>query len=204
MGQNPDWYAWHSPSMLFRVSLTSWRNAGAGLLLASASTACFAVDQCIENAATFHGVNMDVLRAIMRVESGFNPGVMSRNSNSTVDHGLGGINTVHLPELQKHGITKSALLDPCVNTYVAAWHLRRKMDQFGNTWFGIGAYHSATPYYNARYQILIQNALVEMGVLMGNKKPVPPLKRSNPDPKPSTSAKDQALAAINSPMTVLD
>lgn len=166
--------------------------------------ASMAVDQCIQNAAGFHGVNMDILRAIMRVESGFNPAVTSRNSNSTVDYGMGGINTVHLPELQKHGITKSALLDPCVNTYVAAWHLRKKMNQFGNTWFGIGAYHSATPYYNERYQILIQNALVDMGILVGKKKAVPSLKQSAPTPKLGATAKDHAIAAINSPMTVLD
>lgn len=185
----------------FQISL---RRAGIGLALACASTASMAVDQCIVNAATFHGVNMDILRAIMRVESGFNPGVMSRNSNSTVDYGMGGINTVHLAELKKHGITKSALLDPCVNTYVAAWHLRKKMNQFGNTWFGIAAYHSATPYYNERYQILIQNALVDMGILVGKKKSVPSLKKSAPTPKLGTTAKDHAIAAINSPMTVLD
>lgn len=185
----------------FQISL---RHAGTALALAFISMPSMAADQCIANAATFHGVNMDILRAIMRVESGFNPGVMSRNSNSTVDYGMGGINTVHLAELQKHGITKSALLDPCVNTYVAAWHLRKKMNQFGNTWFGIGAYHSATPYYNERYQILIQNALVDMGILVGKKRSVPSLKQSSPAPKLGTAAKDHAIAAINSPMTVLD
>lgn len=180
------------------------RQAGIGLVMACASTASSAVDQCIANAAAYHGVNMDILRAIMRVESGFNPGVVSRNSDSTVDYGMGGINTVHLPELQKHGITKSALLDPCVNTYVAAWHLRKKMNQFGNTWFGIGAYHSATPYYNERYQVLLQNALLDMGILVGKKKAVPPLKKSATAPKIGTTANDHAVAAINSPMTVLD
>ena len=78
------------------------------------------------------------------------------------------------------------------------------MNQFGNTWFGIGAYHSATPYYNERYQILIQNALVDMGILVGKKRSVPPLKQSSPAPKLGTAAKDHAIAAINSPMTVLD
>jgi hypothetical protein len=61
---------------------------------------------------------------------------------------------------------------------VAAWNLSKKMARFGNNWFGVAAYHSATPYYNARYQALVYNELVASGQVAGAKVSVPPLRPS--------------------------
>lgn len=33
----------------------------------------------------------------------------------------------------------------CKNVYIAAWHLRGKMEKCGDTWTAVGAYHSETP-----------------------------------------------------------
>lgn len=167
-----------------------------------------AVESCIANASTYHGVNSSILSAIMMVESNYKPGTVTRNSNNTSDIGMGGINTIHLPKLKEHGIAPTDLLNPCVNSYVAAWHLRQKMNQYGNTWFAIAAYHSATPYYNQRYQVLLHNALIELKVIDGRKMPVPPLKpetrAAGLSDKRLESNQDRKQAATDSTMTVLN
>ena len=136
-------------------------------------------DRCVEPAAQYHGVNPQILRAILMVESRLNPGVVSRNSNGSIDVGIAGINSIHFKELAKHGIGHQQLLDACVSTYVAAWKVRKKTERWGNTWYGVAAYHSETPYFNQRYQVLLHNQLVKSGAILGRTMPVPPLKRSD-------------------------
>lgn len=133
------------------------------------------VERCIAPAADFHGVNVYVLRAILKVESGLNPNAIGYNRNGTVDLGLGQVNSMHLPTLAKQGIYPEHLRDACVSSYVAAWHLKKSMNAHGNTWEAIARYHSATPYYNRRYQVLLMNELVRSGVMGGVVQPVPPL-----------------------------
>jgi soluble lytic murein transglycosylase-like protein len=134
-------------------------------------------DRCVASAAQTHRVNPDILRAILMVESRMNPGVVSKNSNGTIDVGIAGINSIHFRELSRHGISQSDLMDPCVSTFVAAWKVSKKMAKWGNTWFGVAAYHSETPYYNNRYQVMLFNEMVRSGVIRGSIQKVPPLRR---------------------------
>jgi soluble lytic murein transglycosylase-like protein len=99
--------------------------------------------RCIAVAAKYHKVNHAVLSAILKVESSYNPGAVNRNADGSVDVGIGQMNSIHFKELATHGITPTDLMDPCVGSYVAAWHLGRQIQLHGNTWFAIGAYHSA-------------------------------------------------------------
>ncbi|ABD72173.1 Lytic transglycosylase, catalytic (plasmid) [Rhodoferax ferrireducens T118] len=131
--------------------------------------------RCIAPAAEFHKVNAWVLKGILKVESAFNAGAINRNQNGSTDVGIGQMNSIHFKELYGYGIAPNDLLDPCVGTYVAAWHLAKQLKVYGNTWFAIGAYHSATPYFNARYQALVYNALISMGVVSGARLSVAPL-----------------------------
>ncbi len=108
-------------------------------------------------------------------ESGMNPLVINQNKNGTIDVGLGGMNSSHFSEIAKFGIAPEHLLDECVATYVTAWQLKKGINQFGNTWFGVAAYHSTTPYFNNRYQVLLFNQLVSDHVLPGPKLIVPRL-----------------------------
>ena len=119
-----------------------------------------ATNPCLMLAAQRHGVNPHILRAILQVESGMRPHVVNRNRNGTIDVGMAQINSIHFVELAQWGITPTKLLDPCVATHVAAWHLKRVMLRHGNTWFGVAAYHSATPVHNQRYQVLLRQELV--------------------------------------------
>lgn len=120
-------------------------------------------ERCVAPAALRHGVNPQILRAILQVESAMRPHVVQRNTNGSVDVGMAQINSVHFPELAQWGITPKQLLDPCVAAHVAAWHLKRGLVRHGNTWFGVAAYHSVTPEHNARYQARVKEALMRSG-----------------------------------------
>ena len=120
---------------------------------------------CIDDAAHYQQVHPYVLRAIAYHESQMRADITHDNTNRTTDYGVMGINSVHLPELAGFGVTKEQLLDPCVNAYVGAWYLRRKMEKYGNTWQAVAAYHSETPDIGATYVAKIQGLLMAWGVL---------------------------------------
>lgn len=141
------------------------------------------VERCIVPASQMHGVNPHVLRAILRVESGLKPDSVNVNANGTKDVGIGQMNSIHFPALMANGIAPRQLLDPCVGTYVAAWHLSKLIADHGNSWEAIARYHSATPYFNHRYQVLLNNELVKAGAITSQMRPVPAMK--SPDPKRS-------------------
>ncbi|CAN1495863.1 invasion protein IagB [Burkholderiaceae bacterium] len=119
---------------------------------------------CLQSAAEFHGVNPHLLLAVLQVESGLNPRAVGKNTNGTVDLGIGQINSMHLPELQRYGVTEKHLLDACKGAYVSAWFLKRGLERHGYTWFGAAAYHSVTPVHNTRYQGLLKNQLARQGI----------------------------------------
>jgi soluble lytic murein transglycosylase-like protein len=130
-------------------------------------------DDCVTQAATYHSVSPWVLRAIIQVESSFNPNALNKNNNGTVDVGIAQINSMHFKELAKYGIAQRDLMNGCVSSYVAAWHLKKQINAYGNTWFAVGAYHSATPCFNQRYTGLVWNVLLKWGVVNGPRaKPV--------------------------------
>jgi soluble lytic murein transglycosylase-like protein len=124
-----------------------------------------ASERCLLPAAQRHGVNPKILKAILQVESGMRADVVNHNRNGTIDVGMAQINSIHFPELAQWGITPSQLMEPCVATHVAAWHLKRSLLRHGNTWFGVAAYHSATPEHNLRYQELVRREMTRTGSL---------------------------------------
>ena len=148
------------------MCVLAWTNAAAHAktLAPNQPASSLAADQCLLTAAQRHGVNPHILRAILQVESGMRPHVVSRNRNGSMDVGMAQINSIHFRELAQWGITPERLLDPCVATHVAAWHLKRVMLNHGNTWFGVAAYHSTTPVHNKRYQALLRQELARAGV----------------------------------------
>jgi soluble lytic murein transglycosylase-like protein len=99
---------------------------------------------CFDDAAVYQRVNPMVLRAIAWQESHNRPSATHLNANGSIDYGVMQINSIHLHELARYNIDRHTLLEPCKNVYIAAWHLRKKMGKYGNTWAAIGAYHSET------------------------------------------------------------
>lgn len=124
---------------------------------------------CVSPAAEYHRVNPWILKAILKVESGFNPKAVNHNANGSVDVGMAQINSIHFSKLRQWGIAPAHLMDGCVATYVAAWHLANQIRIHGNTWYGIASYHSATPCQNRRYATLIWNTLADWKVVSGPK-----------------------------------
>lgn len=120
---------------------------------------------CIDDAAAHHGVNSHVLRAIGWHESRLKPEAVGKNTNGTVDLGAFQINSMHLPLLQQYGVDRGALMDGCTSAYVGAWHYKRQIQQLGNTWAAVGAYHSRTPARTAWYANQIASIMMKWGVL---------------------------------------
>jgi len=120
---------------------------------------------CVDDAAAHHQVNAWVLRAIGWHESRLDPAAVGHNANGSIDIGAFQINSAHLPDLARYGVTARLLADGCVSAYVAAWHYRRQMDRLGNTWGAVGAYHSRTPSRAAWYANRIASVLMSWGAL---------------------------------------
>ena len=114
---------------------------------------------CFDQAAHYQGVNSHVLRAIAWQESRGHSEALHHNLNGTIDYGQMQINSTHLPTLARYGVTKRTLMDPCRSAFIGAWHLRRMMDKYGNTWAAIGAYHSETPIYRDSYARAVKRIL---------------------------------------------
>ncbi len=128
-------------------------------LLAAALLACTAaraedagVAQCVAAASARYQVPQDLIRAVMRAEGGA-VGTVARNRNGSADLGVMQINTIHLPELARYGITREVLVNnACVNIHVGTWILSRELQRGGDFWTNVGAYNSRTPVHNKRYR----------------------------------------------------
>jgi soluble lytic murein transglycosylase-like protein len=99
---------------------------------------------CLDDAARYHRVSVQILRAIAQQESGMRPYVTSRNADGSEDIGLMQINSSWLPKLARFGITRQHLFDACVNAYVGTWILASNIKQFGPTWKAVGAYNAVS------------------------------------------------------------
>lgn len=121
---------------------------------------------CFQQASHYHRVDTGVLRAISIRENRRCDATISQNSNASRDIGCMQINSVHLPELSKHGVYPSDLLDQCKNIFVGAWHYRKKINKYGNTWQAVGAYHSETPALRDKYAQEVYRIWIERGLNM--------------------------------------
>lgn len=115
---------------------------------------------CFEEAGARYGVSPQILWAIAKAESNFDPAASNLNNNGSRDVGLMQINSLWKKEL---GEAWDFLDDPCHSVLVGAWILSRCLREFGNTWQGVGCYHSRTPHLNERYAARIAEILRREG-----------------------------------------
>ncbi|MCM0080999.1 lytic transglycosylase domain-containing protein [Geomonas sp. Red32] len=98
---------------------------------------------CFDEAGAEYGINPQILRAIAKVESNFNPTAVNRNANGTFDFGLMQINSSWASVLGKKRWNN--LGDACFNTKTGAWILAMCISKYGYNWKAIGCYNSQTP-----------------------------------------------------------
>ncbi len=186
-----------------RTRTTSGARATLAWALGIATGAAATVSRadCIDDAAVRHQVSALVLRAIGWQESRLQPAALGRNANGSIDLGAFQINSVHLPELARYGIDRSALADGCVSADVAAWHYRRQVDLYGDGWLAVGAYHSQTPARAAWYANRIAATLMHWNAMPNGalpfaadrtlapaRAPIPPTPASPPSPRASAAS----------------
>jgi hypothetical protein len=123
------------------------------ILVLLIATGARADSLCFDEAGAQYGINPQILRAIAKVESNFNPRAINWNTNGTYDFGVMQINTSWGYALGKEWW--STLGDPCTNIRAGAMILASCMKKYGYTWEAIGCYNSQTPGKRDRYAMTV-------------------------------------------------
>ncbi len=108
-------------------------------------------DMCFNLAADHYKVPPNLLKAIAQTESKGNKAAINMNKNGTYDVGIMQINSTWIPKLQRAGIERGLLLDPCSNIQIGAWILSDNIKRYGLTEEAIGRYNSSIPEYKRQY-----------------------------------------------------
>lgn len=120
---------------------------------------------CALAAARRYHLHEQLFLAVLATEDG-HVGQSHRNDDGSYDFGPAQINSIHLPELNKLGITREQVInDGCLNLHIGAWLLARALDgqspsDPGEFWRRVGNYNSATPVHNVTYQAKVWRHLV--------------------------------------------
>ena len=107
--------------------------------------------ECVMDAAERFNLPLAALVGILATEGGKTGEALS-NTNGTWELGGFQVNTCHVNELLRAGLSPEMVLsDGCANAYAAAWILRKEYTRTGNIWAAVGAYHSRTPHLRDAY-----------------------------------------------------
>lgn len=126
---------------------------------------------CIFLAAQTYSVPPAILVGIYQVEGGKIGQEVGPNDNGTYDLGPMQINTTWLPELaDEWGVSSSTAKkwvrdDACTNVGVAAWILRRHLNETGSLSSAIAHYHSRTPRYGTVYKSKVLKSMARHGLM---------------------------------------
>lgn len=100
---------------------------------------------CFNEAGKMYKVPPMLLQAIAWVESRYDKNAKNQNTNGSVDMGVMQINSLWLEPLSEYGVQKKHLYNACYNINVAAWILRKQINDVGYNWQAVAYYHSRTP-----------------------------------------------------------
>lgn len=116
--------------------------------------------ECVFDSAARHGVAPALMLGALTAEGAFE-GFVKRQTNNTFDMGRLSINSVHLKELERFGVSREMGAyylqhDGCYAMEFASWLMARRLrdprDQGKDYWTRAAGFHSRTPSVNARYQ----------------------------------------------------
>lgn len=117
--------------------------------------------KCLIDSSKRNNVNPDVLLAIAKVESGFNPSAENVNKDGTKDYGMFQINERNLKWL---GLDVEQVINPCTASYVAGFILKRCINEYGYSWKAVDCYNKGkNAKENSKYVKNVQKVLKEMG-----------------------------------------
>lgn len=102
------------------------------------------LERCFNLASQNYGIPVNLLKAIAKTETSFNPYAININKNKSYDMGIMQINSTWLPKLGRIGVTQADLFDGCKNIQIGAWILASNIKQYGFNTKAIGAYNSPT------------------------------------------------------------
>ncbi len=126
---------------------------------------------CLLIAAQTYSIPPAVLLGIYQVEGGRIGQEVGPNNNGSYDLGPMQINTVWVPQLAgEWGVPESTAKkwirdDPCTNVGVAAWILRRNLNETGDLARSIANYHSKTPTIGGAYKRKVVGSMQRHGLL---------------------------------------
>ncbi|KVD99669.1 hypothetical protein WI91_02420 [Burkholderia vietnamiensis] len=135
---------------------------------------------CLDDAATFHHVDVRLVRGIAQVESGMRPTITNTNGNGSIDVGLMQINSWWLPTLARYGIHEQDLYDACTNAYIGTWILAKNIRQLGLTWEAIGAYNATSPDKRLVYARKVYRAVMAAANTSASSMPIFPASFTSP------------------------
>jgi soluble lytic murein transglycosylase-like protein len=115
------------------------------VLLASHHVCAF----CFEEAGEKYGVSPQLLWAIAKTESCFNPSVVNYNKDGSFDYGLMQVNSSWYGALGHERWMR--LGDACYNVQVGAWILSQCVQRYGYTWTAVGCYNAFSKDKRAGY-----------------------------------------------------
>ncbi len=115
------------------------------IVLASQHVCAF----CFEEAGEKHGVSPQLLWAIAKTESNFNPTAVNYNKDGSFDYGIMQINSSWYKELGRERWMR--LSDACYNVNVGAWILSQCVQRYGYTWTAVGCYNGVSKDKRATY-----------------------------------------------------
>lgn len=122
----------------------------------SSNAICF----CFDEAACRYNISADILYAIAKVESNFDPGAVNWNKNGSYDYGVMQINSRWYKVLGADAWSK--LGDPCYNVTVGAWVLAECMKRHGYTWEAVGCYNASSNNKRNLYAYKVWRILAKM------------------------------------------
>lgn len=116
--------------------------------------------RCFDAAAVRYGVDANLLRAIAWQESRFNPHANNTdNATPSEDIGVMQINSWWLTNgLEKYGIGRNDLWEPCLNIHVGAWILSQEVARHREVWTAVGYYNAVTDWKRERYSNSVKTA----------------------------------------------